>query len=298
MLQAESRPSASRCRISARAIGSTFIPGLFGGSCPACRSDERSTHRLSPSAAISALADSQREYDAYPYGGICEYIIAPVHNLTLGWGFASSTRRVSAISDRCGLRKRAHDPGKTVLIINGAQRNTWLGAALDGPRAGGVTRILACPRPVTALLASRRWRRTRIDSMTEDGTACCGLGAFITGGHGVDAVIDVWGRGASGALADERDLRAPARRQGGQCRRRRRKDAHGRPLDDGPTRSNSSAATGSTSGDMARRSPRWRPRARSIFRYSSTFAPLAEVNRALDGSQFRDGGFTNLVIVL
>ncbi len=25
--------------------------------------------------------------------------------------------------------------------------------------------------------------------------------------------------------------------------------------------------------------------------------PLAEVNRALDGSQFRDGGFTNLVIV-
>ena len=25
--------------------------------------------------------------------------------------------------------------------------------------------------------------------------------------------------------------------------------------------------------------------------------PLAEVNRALDGSQFRDGGFTNVVIV-
>jgi alcohol dehydrogenase len=25
--------------------------------------------------------------------------------------------------------------------------------------------------------------------------------------------------------------------------------------------------------------------------------PLAEVNRALDGSQFRDGGFTNVVVV-
>ena len=25
--------------------------------------------------------------------------------------------------------------------------------------------------------------------------------------------------------------------------------------------------------------------------------PLSEVNRALDGSQFRDGGFTNVVIV-
>jgi alcohol dehydrogenase len=33
----------------------------------------------------------------------------------------------------------------------------------------------------------------------------------------------------------------------------------------------------------------------SIFQHVRV--PLAEVNGALDGSQFRDGGFTNLVIV-
>jgi len=33
----------------------------------------------------------------------------------------------------------------------------------------------------------------------------------------------------------------------------------------------------------------------SVFQHVRV--PLAEVNRALDGSQFRDGGFTNVVIV-
>jgi alcohol dehydrogenase len=33
----------------------------------------------------------------------------------------------------------------------------------------------------------------------------------------------------------------------------------------------------------------------SVFQHVRV--PLSEVNRALDGSQFRDGGFTNLVIV-
>jgi alcohol dehydrogenase len=33
----------------------------------------------------------------------------------------------------------------------------------------------------------------------------------------------------------------------------------------------------------------------SVFEHARV--PLSEVNRALDGSQFRDGGFTNVVIV-
>ena len=57
-------------------------PGLFCGSCPACRADETmNCTNYTFSGYFGFGPDSQKQFDAYPYGGMCEYMIAPQHNL-------------------------------------------------------------------------------------------------------------------------------------------------------------------------------------------------------------------------
>jgi D-arabinose 1-dehydrogenase-like Zn-dependent alcohol dehydrogenase len=57
-------------------------PGLFCGSCPACRADATTncvdfTFR----GYFGFGPNAQKQFDAYPYGGFCEYITAPQLNI-------------------------------------------------------------------------------------------------------------------------------------------------------------------------------------------------------------------------
>ena len=83
-------------------------PGLFCGSCPACRADEvQNCTNYTFSGYFGFGPDSQKQFDAYPYGGMCEYMVAPQHNLVRAAGW----RRVRASGPlrlyRHGLRRAA-----------------------------------------------------------------------------------------------------------------------------------------------------------------------------------------------
>jgi Alcohol dehydrogenase GroES-like domain len=53
-------------------------PGLFCGTCPACRADDTmNCANFTFRGYFGFGPGSQRQFDAYPYGGMCEYITAP-----------------------------------------------------------------------------------------------------------------------------------------------------------------------------------------------------------------------------
>ena len=103
---------AIRYRISATGDRVYVTPGLYCGSCPACRADDTmNCTNYTFRGYFGFGPDSQRLFDAYPYGGMCEYMTAPQHNLVpLADTSRSRKPRASAISAppmrRCEKRAR------------------------------------------------------------------------------------------------------------------------------------------------------------------------------------------------
>ncbi|MGA7612822.1 MAG: alcohol dehydrogenase catalytic domain-containing protein, partial [Xanthobacteraceae bacterium] len=57
-------------------------PGLTCGSCAACRADDPMNCRNYTFQGYFGFGpQSQRQFDAYPYAGLCEFMTAPQHNL-------------------------------------------------------------------------------------------------------------------------------------------------------------------------------------------------------------------------
>lgn len=75
---------------------------------------------------------SQRQFDAYPYAGLCEFMTAPQHNLVRlpdNVSFEQASRLGYLGTAYAALRKAGAGPGNTVLI-NGIIGTLGLGAAL------------------------------------------------------------------------------------------------------------------------------------------------------------------------
>ncbi len=274
-------------------------PGLFCGSCPACRSDDTmNCINYTFRGYFGFGPDSQRQFDAYPYGGMCEYITAPQHNLVpipKNISFEEAARFGYIGTAYAALRKAEAGPGKTILI-NGLTGTLGLGATLTA-LGRGVTRILGTARDRSRLNRVKALAPGRIEILPQDeGKSVAEWARSFTGGHGVDAVIDCLGPGTSGTLLMNAIY---ALRRGGKAiniggvGEKTVMDVHWMmdnqiefvgsnwfSVEDGEALA---AMAGAGTLDL------------SVFQHVRV--PLSEVNRALDGTQFRDGGFTNVVIV-
>ncbi|HXX04358.1 MAG TPA: alcohol dehydrogenase catalytic domain-containing protein, partial [Xanthobacteraceae bacterium] len=176
-------------------------PGLFCGSCPACRADEvQNCTNYTFSGYFGFGPDSQKQFDAYPYGGMCEYMIAPQHNLVPipdSVTFEEAARFGYIGTAYAALRKAGAGPGKTILI-NGLTGTLGLGATLCA-LGRGVTRILGTARDRGRLARVKALAPDRIATLTQnEGKAVAEWARSFTGGHGVDAVIDCLGPGTPG----------------------------------------------------------------------------------------------------
>jgi threonine dehydrogenase-like Zn-dependent dehydrogenase len=274
-------------------------PGLFCGSCPACRADNTmNCANFTFRGYFGFGPDAQRQFDAYPYGGMCEYITAPQHNLVPlpdNVSFEGAARFGYIGTAYAALRKAGAGPGKTIFI-NGLTGTLGLGATLTA-LGRGVTRILGTARDRKRLARVKALAPDRIEILPQDeGKSVADWARSLTGGHGVDAVIDCLGPGTSGKLLMNAIY---ALRRGGKAiniggfGEKTVMDVHWMmdnqiefigsnwfTIEDGEALA---AMPGAGTLDL------------SVFEHVRV--PLAEVNRALDGSQFRDGGFTNVVIV-
>jgi threonine dehydrogenase-like Zn-dependent dehydrogenase len=274
-------------------------PGLFCGSCPACRADDTmNCANYTFSGYFGFGPDSQKQFDAYPYGGMCEYMVAPQHNLvpiSERVSYEQAARFGYIGTAYAALRKANAGPGKTIFI-NGLTGTLGLGATLTA-LGRGVTRILGTARDRKRLARVKALAPHRIEVLAQDeGRAVAEWAHSLTGGHGVDAVIDCLGPGTSGKFLMDAIY---ALRRGGKAiniggvGEKTLMDIHW-------MMDNQIEFIGSnwfTVADGEALSAMAQAGTLDLTVFEHVRIPLIEVNRALDGSQFRDGGFTNVVII-
>jgi threonine dehydrogenase-like Zn-dependent dehydrogenase len=160
----------------------------------------------------------------------------------------------------------------------------------------GVTRILGTARDKARLARVKALAPSRIEVLAAgDGQSLTAWAHGFTDGHGVDAVIDCLGPGSSGTLMMNAIY---ALKRGGRCvnvsgvGEKVLMDVHwmmdqqiefiGSNWFPPSDASNLAAMAAAGTLDL------------SVFDHVRV--PLTDVNRALDGSEFRNGGFTNLII--
>jgi D-arabinose 1-dehydrogenase-like Zn-dependent alcohol dehydrogenase len=273
-------------------------PGLFCGSCPACRADDTTNCADFTFRGYFGFGpNAQRQFDAYPYGGFCEFITAPQHNLVpiaADVSFEEAARFGYIGTAYAAVRKAGAAPGRTILI-NGVTGTLGLGATLVA-LGRGVTRILGAARDVPRLERVKALAPERIDILAlEEGKSVSEWAQAATGGRGVDAVIDCLGPGAPGHRL--MDAIYGLRRGGkavnvGGVGEKVLMDVHWM-MDQQIEFIGSnwfSVADGEAVAEMARAGTL------DLSVFTHVRVPLAEVNSALDGSLFRDGGFTNVVV--
>jgi alcohol dehydrogenase len=273
-------------------------PGLFCGSCPACRADDSiNCTNFTFRGYFGFGPNSQKQFDAYPYGGMCEYITAPQHNLIPlpdGVSFEEAARLGYLGTAYAALRKAGAGPGKTILV-NGTSGTLGLGAVLIA-LGMGVTRILGTARDTKRLARVKALAPSRIEVLPEgDGQSVAAWAHGFTGGHGVDAVIDCLGPGSSGVLMMNAIY---ALKRGGRCvnvsgvGEKVLMDVHWM-MDQQIEFIGSNWFPPSDAANLAAMAAAG---TLDLSVFDHVRIPLEDVNRALDGSQFRDGGFTNLII--
>jgi alcohol dehydrogenase len=174
-------------------------PGLFCGSCSACRADDTTNcSNFTFRGYFGFGPEAQRQFDAYPFGGMSEYITAPQHNLArLGdrTSFEQAARFGYLGTALAALEKAEAGPGKTILIA-GITGTLGVGAALLAIGMG-VTRILGVARNADLLERVRQLAPGRIRVLrTDDGAAIRDWAIAESDGDGPDAMIDCLGPGS------------------------------------------------------------------------------------------------------
>ncbi|MGH7072928.1 MAG: alcohol dehydrogenase catalytic domain-containing protein [Stellaceae bacterium] len=274
-------------------------PGLTCGSCPAClKGEPMNCTNYTFRGYFGFGPEAQRQFDAYPHGGMCEYITAPQHNLVPlpdGVSFEAAARFGYLGTAFAALRKAGVGPGSTILI-NGISGTLGLGAALIA-LGRGATRILGTARDPGRLDRVRRLAPARIAvTAIADGVDVAAWARGFTAGHGIDAVIDCHGPGTAGHYLMDAIY---ALRRGGKAiniggvGEKVVMDIHWM-MDQ---QIEFIGSNWFTTGDGIAMAEMARAGTLDLGVFDHVVFPLAEVNRALDGGQFRDGGFTNLVIM-
>ncbi|WP_246731827.1 alcohol dehydrogenase catalytic domain-containing protein [Methylocapsa sp. S129] len=272
-------------------------PGLTCGSCPSCRADDSINCRNFTFRGYFGFGpQSQRQFDAYPHGGMCEFVASPQRNLVAlpaNLSFEAAARFGYLGTAFAALRKAEAGPGRTVLI-NGITGTLGLGACLIA-LAMGANKILGTARNAVLLRRVKALAPERIDVLELGGEATGEWARSRTRDLGVDAVIDCLGPGASGALLMQAIY---ALRRGGRAvniggvGEKVTMDVHWM-MDEQISFIGSNwftPAEGQALADMAEAGVL----GLSVLEHRRF--PLSQVNDALEGLPVRNGGFTNLVI--
>jgi D-arabinose 1-dehydrogenase-like Zn-dependent alcohol dehydrogenase len=189
-------------------------PSRSCGACHPCASGRPQTCDYWTFAGYFGFNQNSLEtYDKYPYGGFCEYMLAPqaaIVKLADNLDFRQATRLGYLGTAFSAVKKCGPLAGKT-LIVNGASGTLGVGVTLVA-LALGVSRILAIARGVPLLerLQALAPGRIEIFSNVDGGTA-----EWVrsrTGGLGADLMIDTLGAVAS--LDDFKDAMLGVRRGG------------------------------------------------------------------------------------
>jgi D-arabinose 1-dehydrogenase-like Zn-dependent alcohol dehydrogenase len=190
-------------------------PARGCGSCRACRSGEIVNCRSFTFQGYFGRGPlSQAVFDAYPYGGMSEYITAPQSALVRlpdNVSFEQAARFGYLGTAYAALRKAGAGPGRTVLI-NGIGGTLGLCAALVG-LATGVTTILGTGRTQSLLDRVKALAPERIEVFAVGKRPVQEWAMELTGNEGVDAMIDTLppGAPASAMLDALRSLRRGGR---------------------------------------------------------------------------------------
>lgn len=273
-------------------------PGLYCGSCRACRSDEPiNCSNFTFRGYFGFGPQSQKQFDAYPHGGFSEYITAPVHNLVRlpdNIDFPTAARFGYLGTAFAGLRKTGAQAGRSILI-NGASGTLGLGAVLLA-LAMGTTRIIAIARDPARLARVKALAPERIETLPyHDGVDVGEWVRSIVGPDGADGLLDCLGAGSSGTLLMNAIY---GLRRGGKAvnasgiGEKTMMDVHWM-MDQQIEFIGSNwftPAEGEAMADMVRAGTL------DLSALTHMRFPLERVNEALVGSHFRDGGFTNLVV--
>jgi D-arabinose 1-dehydrogenase-like Zn-dependent alcohol dehydrogenase len=180
-------------------------PARGCGSCRACRSGEIVNCRgFTFQGYFGRGPLSQGVFDAYPYGGMSEYITAPQSALVELPGnvsFEQAARFGYLGTAYSAIRKAGAGPGRS-LLINGIGGALGLCVALVG-LATGVTTILGTGRNQELLDRVKALAPSRIEVLAVGKRPVREWASIITGEDDVDAVIDTLPPGApSSAMQD------------------------------------------------------------------------------------------------
>lgn len=273
-------------------------PGISCGGCRACKRDEApACDRYTFMGYFSFGAEGQQLFDAYPYGGLGEYMTAPQENcikLPDNVTFEQGARFGYLGTSYSALKKAGVGPGKTVLI-DGCSGTLGIGGVLNA-LAMGATKVFGTGRNKDLLQDVKALAPDRIEvHAVGEGS----LKDFVhehNEGDGVDVVISTLGPGSPKETLLEA-LSTLAR--GGNL-----VDIGGmmeRPeLDLFHLMCSQQALLGSlwfTNGEAQEMSDLAGSRALDLSVLENHVFPLEKINEALDeGIPNRRGGFTNFII--
>ena len=156
------RRSATRSPTSRSATASTSTPASpAAAAAPAAAARTRTATSTRSWATSPSVTDGQQLFDAYPYGGLGEYMTAPQENLVKlpdTVSFEQGARFGYLGTAYSALKKANVGPGTTVLI-DGISGTLGLGGCLNA-LAMGATKIFGTGRNAE-LLAGRQGNRPR-----------------------------------------------------------------------------------------------------------------------------------------
>jgi D-arabinose 1-dehydrogenase-like Zn-dependent alcohol dehydrogenase len=173
-------------------------PARGCGSCRACRGGEIVNCRgFTFQGYFGRGPLSQAVFDAYPYGGLSEYITAPqsaLVKLPNNVSFEAAARFGYLGTAYAAIRKAGVGPGRS-LLINGIGGTLGLCAALLG-LATGVTKILGTGRNQALLDRVKALAPARIEVFAVGKRLVQDWAKEMTDNEGADAVIDTLPPGA------------------------------------------------------------------------------------------------------
>lgn len=173
-------------------------PGLSCGSCRACRrGEDQNCTKYTFMGYFSFGADGQQLFDAYPYGGLAEYLTAPQRNLVKlpdSVSFEEGARFGYLGTAYSALRKAGVGPGSTVLI-DGISGTLGLGVCLIALGLGA-SRVLGTGRDTALLDDVKALAPDRVDVLSLGTQPLRDWVLEHNDGEGADVLIDALGPGA------------------------------------------------------------------------------------------------------
>lgn len=173
-------------------------PARYCGSCRPCRAgDTTACTSYTFNGYFGFTKNSQKMYDDYPYGGLCEYMTAPQYSLVRipdKMTFEQAARLGYLGTAYRALRTAKVGPG-SIVLVNGISGTLGIGAALFA-LALGARKVIGTARNKELLQRVKNLAPERIEVLSLGERPVHEWTDEVTSGDRVDVVIDALGPGA------------------------------------------------------------------------------------------------------